>query len=183
MSEERTLGEIGEGEALAQILPLLPPAPAVALGPGDDAALLLTPDSRVVISTDMMIEGPDFRLDWSTPEQVGWKAIASNAADIAAMGATPTAFQLAVAAPESTPLSVLQGIARGMSDAIHALTPGAGVTGGDLSRAPVITLCVTVLGDLGGRNPVTRAGPFSPGTSGTPGGGVRGPSNCCRDCE
>jgi thiamine-monophosphate kinase len=158
MSEEQTLGEIGESAALSRIIPLLPAAPSIVLGPGDDSAILTTPDSRVVISSDMMIEGPDFRWDWSSPEQVGWKAIASNAADIAAMGATPTAFQISVAAPESTRIGVLLGIARGVSDAIGALTPGAGVSGGDLSLAPVVTLSVTVLGDLGGRTPVTRSG-------------------------
>jgi len=89
---------------------------------------------------------------------VGWKAIASNAADIAAMGATPTAFQISVAAPESTRIGVLLGIARGVSDAIAELAPLSGVSGGDLSRAPVVTLSVTVLGDLGGRAPVTRSG-------------------------
>lgn len=158
MSEEQQLGELGESEALAQIIPLLPSAPSATLGPGDDSAILSTPDSRVVISTDMMIEGPDFRWDWSSPEQVGWKAIASNAADIAAMGATPTAFQISVAAPETTRIGVLLGIARGVSNAIGALAPAAGVSGGDLSRAPVVTLSVTVLGDLGGRSPVTRSG-------------------------
>jgi thiamine-monophosphate kinase len=158
MSEESQLGELGESEALAQIIPLLPTAPSVILGPGDDSAILSVPDSRVVISTDMMIEGPDFRWDWSSPEQVGWKAIASNAADIAAMGATPAAFQISVAAPESTRIGVLLGIARGVSDAIAELAPLSGVSGGDLSRAPVVTLSVTVLGDLGGRAPVTRSG-------------------------
>ncbi len=158
MSEDLQLGELGESEALAQIIPLLPPAPSAALGPGDDAALLRVPDSRVVISTDMMIEGPDFRWDWSSPEDVGWKAIASNAADIAAMGATPSAFQISVAAPASTRLGVLLGIAAGVRDAIAELAPLSGVSGGDLSRAPVVTLSVTVLGDLGGRAPVTRSG-------------------------
>ncbi len=89
MSEEQTLGEIGESAALSRIIPLLPAAPSIVLGPGDDSAILNTPDSRVVISSDMMIEGPDFRWDWSSPEQVGWKAIASNAADIAASGGDP----------------------------------------------------------------------------------------------
>lgn len=158
MSEDLQLGELGESEALAQIIPLLPAAPSVSLGPGDDSAILRVPDSRVVISTDMMIEGPDFRWDWSSPEDVGWKAIASNAADIAAMGATPTAFQISVAAPESTRIGVLLGIARGVRDAIAELAPLSGVSGGDLSRAPVVALSVTVLGDLGGRTPVTRSG-------------------------
>jgi len=155
---EVTLAQAGEAAVLAAILPLLPPAPRGTLGPGDDSAVLLTPDGRVVISCDMMIEGPDFRLDWSTPEDVGFKAIASNAADIAAMGATATAFEIAVAAPGSTSLSTLLQLAKGFALGIGALAPEAGVIGGDLSQAPVMTIAITVLGDLASRAPITRTG-------------------------
>lgn len=158
MSTQQTLGEMGENAALARIIPLLPQAPAAVLGPGDDAAVVGAPDGHMVISSDMMIEGPDFRLDWSTPRQVGVKAIASNSADIAAMGATPVAFQLSVAAPAQTPIGVLEELALGLAEGIATLAPGAGVTGGDLSNAPVVTIAVTVLGDLAGLPPVTRAG-------------------------
>jgi thiamine-monophosphate kinase len=158
MSDQRTLGELGETYALSQIIPLLPQASRALLGPGDDSALFRVPDGRVVISSDMMIEGPDFRWDWSTPEQVGMKAIASNAADIAAMGAIPVGFQVSVAAPASTTLSRLTSLARGLAEGINLVAPGAGVTGGDLSRAPVVTLSITVFGDLEHRNPVTRSG-------------------------
>lgn len=158
MSAQQTLGDVGEAYALAQIIPLLPATPSASLGPGDDAAVLRAPDSSVVISSDMMIEGPDFRWDWSTPTQVGRKAVASNAADIAAMGATPTSFQICVAAPPTTPLSVLTELATGIAQGIALLAPGAGVSGGDLSSAPVVTLAITVLGDLGHRAPVTRSG-------------------------
>lgn len=153
-----TLAAVGERGALARILPLLPPAPLMDLGPGDDSGVLRVPDGRVVVSCDTMIEGPDFRWDWSTPEDVGVKAIASNAADIAAMGATPTAFEIAVAAPADTPVTVLERLARGIAEGISSLAPAAGVLGGDLSTSSVFTIAITVFGDLGGRAPVVRSG-------------------------
>lgn len=158
MSVKRRVMDVGEAAALKLVIPLLPTGGLLELGPGDDAAVLVVPDGRVVISSDMMIEGPDFRWDWSTPHQVGFKAIASNAADIAAMGATPTAFQLSVALPGETPLDTLVELATGFADGIAQLCPGASVTGGDLSHAPVMAISVTVLGDLATRAPVTRSG-------------------------
>lgn len=153
-----TLAEAGEGAALARILPVLPPAPLATLGPGDDAAVLTTPDSRVVVSCDMMIEGPDFRIDWSSLQDVGYKAVASNAADIAAMGAITTGLEIAVAAPGSARVGQLVALAEGFAEGIAALAPQAGVLGGDLSHSPVWTIAVTVFGDLQGREPVKRSG-------------------------
>lgn len=158
MGVKRRVMDVGEAAALEIVIPLLPIGRLVELGPGDDAAVLVVPDGRVVISSDMMIEGPDFRLDWSSPRQVGFKAIASNAADIAAMGATPTAFQLSVAVPGETPVDTLVELAQGFADGIAQLCPGASVTGGDLSHAPVVAISVTVFGDLATRAPVTRSG-------------------------
>jgi thiamine-monophosphate kinase len=155
---DRTLGEIGENAALDWVLPLLPVGDAAVVGPGDDSALVSLPESQVLISTDMMMQGTDFRFDWSRPADVGFKAIASNAADIAAMGGVVVGYQLAVAAPASTPLRMLVGLAEGFAEGIAALTPGAGVLGGDLSRSEVFTIAVTVLGSLQGRGPVLRSG-------------------------
>jgi thiamine-monophosphate kinase len=155
---DRTLGEIGENAALDWVLPLLPTGDSVVLGPGDDSALVSLPESQVLISTDMMMQGPDFRFDWSRPADVGFKAIASNAADIAAMGGVVVGYQLAVAAPAATPLRMLVGLAEGFAEGIAALTPGAGVLGGDLSRSEVFTIAVTVLGSLQGLKPVLRSG-------------------------
>lgn len=155
---EETLAMVGESAALARILPLLPTSTLSELGPGDDSAILRVPDGRVVVSCDMMIEGPDFQWSWSDPHHVGYKAIASNASDIAAMGAVVTAFEIAVAAPGDTPVRVLEELATGFASGIAELAPGAGVSGGDLSLSPVFTIAVTVLGDLQGRSPVTRAG-------------------------
>lgn len=153
-----TLGELGESQVLARIFPRLPESVATILGPGDDAAVLRAPDGRFVVTTDTMIHGPDFRLAWSTPHDLGWKAAATNLADIAAMGAVPTALVVAVAAPADTDVGVLEGIADGLRDACVQLAPGCGVVGGDLSSSATLTIAVTAFGDLEGRDAVLRSG-------------------------
>ncbi len=120
--------------------------------------MIAAPDGRYVVTTDMMIHGPDFRLAWSTPHDLGWKAAASNLSDVAAMGAVPTALVVALAAPADSPVSLLDGIADGLRDACEALAPGCGVVGGDLSVSPTLTIAVTAFGDLEGRAPVLRSG-------------------------
>ncbi|CAN5315081.1 thiamine-phosphate kinase [soil metagenome] len=153
-----TLGSLGESGVLARIFPRLPASRYQQLGPGDDAAVVTAPDGRVVINTDMMIHGPDFRLAWSSPHDLGWKAAASNLADIAAMGAVPTALVVAVAAPSDTPVAFLESSADGMRHGCAALAPGCGVVGGDLSVSGTLTIAVTAFGDLEGRDPVLRSG-------------------------
>jgi thiamine-monophosphate kinase len=153
-----TLGTLGEAAVLGRIFPRLPHAAAALLGPGDDAAVIAAPDGRFVVTTDMMIHGPDFRLAWSSPQDLGWKAAASNLADVAAMGAVPSALVVAIAAPSTSPIALLEGIADGFRLACAALSPGCGVVGGDLSVSPTLTLAVTAFGDLQGRAPVLRSG-------------------------
>lgn len=158
MTVPDTLGGIGEIATLARIFPRLPQAAAQLLGPGDDAAVIAAPDGRFVVTTDMMIHGPDFRLAWSTPRDLGWKAAASNLSDVAAMGAVPTALVVAIAAPAHSPVALLEGIADGLREACAALWPGCGVVGGDLSVSSTLTIAVTAFGDLEGRDPVLRSG-------------------------
>ena len=153
-----TLGSVGEGGVLARIFPRLPAARAALVGPGDDAAVVAAPDGRVVITTDMMIHGPDFRLAWSSAFDLGWKAAASNLADVAAMGATPTALVVALAAPSATTVAFLERFADGLRAACDSLAPGCGVVGGDLSVSDTLTIAVTAFGDLEGRDPVLRSG-------------------------
>jgi thiamine-monophosphate kinase len=105
-----------------------------------------------------MVEGPDFRLGLSTGYDIGWKACATNLADIAAMGATPTALVVGLACPPTTTIGFVEDIARGFHDAATALAPGCGVVGGDLSNGSVVTVAVTALGEFDGVDPVTRAG-------------------------
>jgi thiamine-monophosphate kinase len=158
MTESDTLASLGESATLGRIFPRLPSAIHQLLGPGDDSAVVAAPDGRFVVTTDMMIHGPDFRLAWSSPHDLGWKAAASNLADIAAMGAVPTALLVAIAAPADSPVSLLEGIADGLRDGCLAMAPGCGVVGGDLSASSVLTIAVTAFGDLEGRPPVLRSG-------------------------
>jgi thiamine-monophosphate kinase len=104
----------------------------------------------------VLVEGVHFRLDWSTPEHVGQKAIAVNMADIAAMGAVPTGLLVGFACPPSTDAAVADGIVAGMWK--EAARAGAGVVGGDVVSADQIVISVTALGDLAGKPPVTRGG-------------------------
>lgn len=156
--EARTLGELGESAVLARIFPRLPAAAAQLLGPGDDSAVVAAPDGRFVVTTDLMVHGPDFRLAWSLPHDLGWKAAASNLADLAAMGAVPSALVVAIAAPSGSAIELLEGIADGFRDACESLAPGCGVVGGDLSVSDTLTIAVTAFGDLEGRPAVLRSG-------------------------
>lgn len=153
-----TLGELGEAAVLQRIFPRLPDAAAALVGPGDDAAVLAAPDGRYVVTTDTMVHGPDFRLAWSTPHDLGWKAAATNLSDVAAMGARPTALVVALAAPPETPVELLEGLSDGLRDACDALAPGCGVVGGDLSVSATMVIAVTAFGDLEGRDAVLRSG-------------------------
>lgn len=153
-----TLAEVGEGETLKRIFPRLPHADAELLGPGDDSAVVAAPDGRFVVTTDLMVHGPDFRSAWSSAHDLGVKAAMTNLADVAAMGARPTALVVALAAPLDTPVDVLLGIADGLRDGCALAAPGCGVVGGDLSASPALMIAVTAFGDLEGRVPVTRSG-------------------------
>jgi len=155
---EPALVDIGEDAALELALPILPASRARLLGPGDDAAVIAAPDGRFVVTGDTMIEGPDFRQEWTTPESFGWKLVATNLADIAAMGAEPVALVMSIAVPGDARASVLAEMARGMRDACLQLAPGCGIEGGDLARSSVITGAATAFGDLDGRAPVLRSG-------------------------
>ena len=153
-----TLGELGEQAVLARILPLLPTPPADQVGPGDDAAVMPWTGDNVVVTVDMMIEGPDFRLEWSTGHNIGWKAMTSNLADCYAMGATPRGIVVAVAAPAEAPVALLDDLARGIREGLDTMAPGCFVVGGDLSTSSVFTVSVTVFGDVEGRAPLLRSG-------------------------
>lgn len=152
MSVSRT-GEFG---LIARVTARLATGSACLLGPGDDAAVVATPDGRVVASTDVLVEGRHFRRDWSSPVEIGHRAAAANLADIAAMGAVPTALLVALCLPADLPVDWAEGLADGLS--AEAALVGASVVGGDMSASPTLTIAVTALGDLGGQPPVVRSG-------------------------
>ncbi|MDN3496574.1 thiamine-phosphate kinase [Planococcus sp. APC 4015] len=156
-SDDPTVGELSEGAILRRILDRIGPSQAL-VGPGDDAAVLSAPDGRVVATTDTLVHGPDFRLAWSSAFDLGWKSAAVNLADVAAMGARPTALLVALAMPDDTRLSWVEGLADGLRAACDELAPGCAVEGGDLTVSDTLTIAVTALGSLDGREPVLRSG-------------------------
>lgn len=151
-----TLAGAGEFVVIDRLVAGRTQAGAVTLGPGDDAAVVAVADGRAVVSTDMLVQDRHFRLDWSTPRDIGRKAIAQNAADIEAMGGRSTAFVVAFGAPSDTSVTAATELADGLWDEAGRL--GASIAGGDLVNAPQWVISVTVLGDLGGREPVCRRG-------------------------
>lgn len=155
-SEAGSVADLGEFGLIARITAGRGLAPATLLGPGDDAAVLAAADGRVVVCTDVLVEGVHFRLDWSTPHQVGRKAVAANLADVAAMGAVPTGLVVGLAVPGRTSVSTVDDLAGGMWE--EAERAGVGVVGGDVVSSAELVVSVTALGDLQGRAPVTRAG-------------------------
>lgn len=151
-----TLASVGEFGLIARVTSGRVQPPGTLLGPGDDAAVVAAPDGRVVVCTDVLVEGVHWRPDWSTPEQVGRKAAAANLADVAAMGAVPTALLVGLACPADTAVALLAGLTDGLW--AEASAAGAGIVGGDVTSAGQVVLSVTALGSLEGREPVTRAG-------------------------
>ncbi|PJK21659.1 thiamine-phosphate kinase [Mycolicibacterium goodii] len=155
-SLSHSLSEVGEFAVIDRLLSGRVQPASVVVGPGDDAAVIAAADGRTAVSTDMLVERRHFRLDWARPHQIGRKAIAQNAADIEAMGGRPSAFVVSFAAPSETLTDAAVELSDGMWD--EARRCGGGIAGGDLVRAPLWVISVTVLGDLGGRGPVLRGG-------------------------
>lgn len=155
-SDLGTVADLGEFGLIARVTAGRIQPPSTLLGPGDDAAVLAAADGRVVATTDVLVEGVHFRLDWSTPHEVGRKAAAASLADVAAMGAVPTALLVALAVPGRTPVSTADGLVAGMWE--EAWKTGAGIVGGDVVSSEQLVISLTALGDLQGRPPVTRSG-------------------------
>jgi thiamine-monophosphate kinase len=118
--------------------------------------VVASPDRRVVASTDLLVENRHFRRDWSTANDVGHKAAARSFADIAAMGAVPTALLVGLATPGELGVDWVDGLVAGLREECGEV--GAAIVGGDVTAADVVTLAVTALGDLEGREPVRLDG-------------------------
>lgn len=135
--DPRAIGEVGENGLIARFRELASAAQGegVIVGSGDDAAVVAAAEGRALLLTcDMMVEGVHFRRDWARPRQIGWKAMAQNLSDIAAMGGEPAFAVASIAAPGSLPEEVAEGIAQGLMAA--ASEYGAAVVGGDLVGSP-----------------------------------------------
>ena len=151
-----TVADLGEVDLVEAVVARLGTTPAVLLGPGDDAAVVAAADGRVVVTTDVLVEGKHFKRDWSSATDVGVRAAAANLADVAAMGAVPTALLVGLVVPGDLPTQWVLELADGLAE--EAARAGAAVAGGDLVRGDLVTIAVTALGSLEGRDPVTRSG-------------------------
>ncbi|WP_019854894.1 thiamine-phosphate kinase [Actinopolyspora mortivallis] len=153
---ERTVSQLGEFGLIRRVTAQGTGSTNTLLGPGDDAAVLAAPDGRVVATTDVLVQDVHFRLDWSSPHQVGRKAVAVNLSDVAAMGAVPTGLLVGLGCASDAPTELVDGLASGMRE--EAGLVGTDVVGGDMVTSTTLTISVTALGDLRGRAPVTRGG-------------------------
>jgi thiamine-monophosphate kinase len=130
------------------------PAAGVALGVGDDCALLVPePGQQLAVSTDMLVEGRHF-LSTIAPERLGHKALAVNLSDLAACGAEPRAFTLALALPRGDDVFAA-GLARGLFALADA--HGIALVGGDTTAGP-LTLSITVIGQVPPGQALLRSG-------------------------
>jgi thiamine-monophosphate kinase len=124
-----------------------PGAAGVRRSIGDDAAVLEpSPGTTLVATTDLLVEDVHFRRRWAEPADIGWKAMAVNVSDIAAMGATPRWALVALACPESTGPEEVEAFYEGALALCDA--HGVVIVGGDTSSSPAGWMVnVTVLGD------------------------------------
>jgi thiamine-monophosphate kinase len=133
---------------------LTPPRDDVALGIGDDAALLAPPRGHeVVVSTDTLIAGRHFPED-TDPQAVGWKALAVNLSDLAAMGAEPRWFTLALTLRMVDP-DWLAGFAAGLG--AMAREAGVALVGGDTTQGP-LSITITAMGTVPSGKAIRRSG-------------------------
>jgi thiamine-monophosphate kinase len=152
---DATLAEVGEFPLIAAITEGLTLSSDVRVGPGDDAAGLAI-EGAVATSVDVLVEGVHFRRDWSEARDVGRKAVAVNVADLEAIGARATGLLVGFSAPPDLKVGWVLDFADGLRQEAEAAR--VSLLGGDVTRARDITIAVTAMGSLEGREPVLRSG-------------------------
>jgi thiamine-monophosphate kinase len=139
------VGDLGEQDLLAFVQGFCPPQVV-----GDDGAILSpTPGYKLVITTDVLVDGTHFSDRTTPPEAVGWRAVAANLSDLAAMGAMPLGITVGLSLPSHCPVAWLQALYQGMVRCLdhHGSKTNLGILGGDLCRSTVITIGITAIGE------------------------------------
>lgn len=142
--DDRPISDLGELELIQQLKPF-----CAVEQLGDDAAVLpwvtpAHPHDQLVVTTDVLVDGVHFSDRTTSPADIGWRAIAVNLSDLAAMGASPVGVTVGLSGPGSTRLSWVQAVYQGMADCLHQF--GGQIIGGDVCRSPVASLSITALG-------------------------------------
>jgi thiamine-monophosphate kinase len=142
MTDLQTVSDIGELHLLDRLFQFCPTNVV-----GDDAAVVDVPTGqRLVVTTDVLVDGVHFNDVTTSPEDVGWRAIAANLSDLAAMGAMPTGITVGLSLPGSTSLEWIEGVYRGMATCLKQW--GGAIIGGDLCRSETVSLAITALGSV-----------------------------------
>jgi thiamine-monophosphate kinase len=152
--------DVTEDQLLAAINRVLSgTAPEVVVGPGDDAAIVRPGSGELVLTTDAMVEGVHFRTDLTTPRDLGYKAIAVNVSDVAAMAASPRFALCALTLSTAIDAAWVVELAGGMRECCDEFA--LSLVGGNLSRGDEVSIVVTVTGEVvpGGPGPGTGPRP------------------------
>jgi len=147
----QTVQNIGEQGLLKRVQAFCPSAIV-----GDDAAVLPTePGKSLVVTSDVLVDGVHFSDQTTPPESAGWRAIAANLSDLAAMGASPSGITVGLGLPKTTPVEWVERLYQGMSNCLNQF--GGAIVGGDLCRSPVITLAITAFGQVAPDRVIARS--------------------------
>ena len=133
---------------------------ALLVDNGDDAAVFAS-NAPTVVSTDMLVEGTHFRRDWSNPAEIGARAIAQAASDIAAMGALPRYIVVALCLPANLPLDDVAQLGQGAAAA--ASRAGARIVGGDITTGAQLIVSPTAMGTPPASGRILTLGGAQPG--------------------
>lgn len=148
------LEEAGELRLIEKLFELIGPSPPeVAVGVGDDAAVWQAGSENIVATTDSLVAGVHFLPEKALPEEVGWKAMAVNLSDIAAMGGRPRWALVSLSLPGDLDLEWVLSLYRGLIAAAQRY--GVAVLGGDVHASPVAQITVCLLGTV--RRPLRRS--------------------------
>jgi thiamine-monophosphate kinase len=151
------LSEIGEFGLIKAISMIADKGEGVVMGVGDDAAVLTpSPGKVLLVTTDCLIEGVHFKLEFTDYHSLGRKVLAVNLSDIGGCGGTPTAFLVSLAIPPETEEASVRTLYKGMME--QARTYGASLVGGDTSSGEKLMISITLIGEAEERNVVYRHG-------------------------
>ena len=156
------LGEFGLIQLLDKLIHRHGPGPAdLLIDIGDDAAAWRTKDEVALATTDTLVENVHFLRRKSTWQDVGWKALAVNLSDIAAMGGIPTYALVTLGLPKDTQVATVEQLYEGMLEIAKA--HNVAIVGGDIVGAPIVVVTVALMGRVPIGRPILRRSTAQPG--------------------
>ena len=154
---KKTIESLGEFGLIHEIQKWIPKAKTIRQGIGDDAAVFNGASGTYQLLTiDTIVEDVDFLKRKATPQEIGWKALAINLSDIAAMGGIPKVAVVSLTLPKKTSVQFVKGFYEGVKRLAKKF--GVSIVGGDLSSGPKISSSIVVLGEAKKKWTVFRTG-------------------------